>query len=429
MARFSLSWLPDELRQQAWREMVRVGSKEARFLATEYDWTMVDGCDAYLALVNTVTQVLNNFGFAPDYGARLGGDIHYQLDVLNLAGYTIREQRRKNPASTIEDKKTVTDLTTKSLITALRNSNSEPNLEIADQMENQVQEVLTGPIISRNVILPDIVSAIALPENRPKKMSMLSFPPSSIRGELGLVKALQQSPDLNAPTVWVLGENSLYHPLRKAARRLLSEIYTKYGYFDGALSPAELQAATDPHETYARSVVYVATNKNGEAVTNTRLVLPTQDGLSSLPTGKKLIDKYGWSLLPTSLGEGEVAEISAMVSDGFNPFAILTSIIALFETAKDRQIDHIIYGAVSGKPEKRFDRLFGDTIIWMELKDGQDANVTVKGPGYRPEGIKLQVAYTETARFLDSMIDYYKRSNEKFANYIVELCQALRAKR
>lgn len=408
-ARFSLSWLGKAGREKAWEQMLEVGSPQMRGVVTEYDWSVADGAPAYRAVVDELRQQLTELGFEPDYGALVESDTRRLLTEHGVVDeFSLQSYRQPIPCQTPDEALAVVAMTVQSLTSGLRLLGRANQ---ADSLDLRLSELKAAPEEHIFIKLPDIVSVRF--ERRLQADHIL--PVLNDGGFLAPV--LRISPD-RAP-----------HRLRQTARIMLSAIYKRAGYItDSDLGTADLLEATDPQSVFDRSDVFAITNIQGRAESVVRLVYPDDSGLSSLPTGHKLINLNEQTTLPADAEHHEIGEITSFVSVARNGLTTLRSIVALMEVAHQARLKYVLFGAVAGAPDIHFKQLFGPTI--RPVKVGQNlASVAVSGPGYTASGIDLRVSYLKTSDFLDDMVAYYQNSQNKYEDHIVELCKMLSARR
>lgn len=419
-ARFSMSWLSGRDRSHVWNEIVRVGQPDFRGVITDYDWSVVDGPPHYTALISSMRTILTGMGFRPDHGQTVLPEVNRIFAPYRAHGVDIftTGSCEEIPAQDADEKHLMIEATAKSIIAILRTSGN--NL-LADDILEKLKKTSTED--GNDFILPNIHSAI---------FSLNTIPFSAPRLQKyseGLSFRAPQEKSHNLPPIVRLTPDEHSDSLAVESRKLFAKTYLAAGYVTGEgvdTSQKELllNENTDPTEVRKRSEIFVATNDANQVVSSVRLIHSKDSDVTSLPVGQKIVAKYGKSILPEDIRRAGVAEISAFVSQGGNPLISVQLLAALVESARQSNIKYLLFGATSGVPSNVIGDHFGDAMNRIKI-DGDDATVTVTGPGYRREGIMLDTAYFNTDTFYKSMIDYYQNGSKNHREAVIALCTQL----
>jgi hypothetical protein len=433
-ARFVMGWLSQPERAQAWDELLRVGKGNLRGIITDYDWSVADGPPEFTALIKLLhTALIDELGFEPDYGSRLYDDVCQQLALrLGAANFRADHITQAIPANSLAEKKVITQLTAKSVIDGLRN---QGRVKQAAIINDSLETFLKTQPAAESIVLSHIAT-VCFELGRAAVKAAPAAPQSTYAaGKITPALPEIDPADTQVP-IWRIGPASPEHPLRQRARELFTIIYRQSGYISPVgIGDEAMRRAIDPEELYRRSEVFVATGQGDHPLGCVRLIHPSDTyGATSLPTVQKVFKQHDLTDLPLGAdNDQKIGEIAYFASQARNPLVSLKLIIALMEAAAEAGIEYGIFGAVSSDrtpedPDKYFKKLFG-TAIHPLLIDGEQSIVNVDGPGYRPGGIALRVSYLKTADFLQNMINYYQTSYNKHAEYIIKLCNFLRARR
>lgn len=422
-ARFCLSWLNDEGRRRAWGELLRAGAQNCDVVETEYDWSTAKGTQEFDELIGKMKSHLASFGFEADYGSRVEADVSEILNDYSVA-HTTTSSRQPIPAHSVEEKKAVVKKTAESILGALGVAGE---VQKAQELSESLDEFLRSDVGTEEFTLADVVTVVSRLQGTSGARLDQKRPGSDEAIEDGAVTvALNVESELSQPVrVWRLHPGWDMHPLGLKGKDLFYRIYARSGYIiNDGMVPDEFEEAIDPASLRARSNMFLALNPLDEPECSVRLIHADDDGLRSLPVTKKLIEAYGEDSIPEDLDRRDIAEIGYFAGNSADPLVMMRCIIAAVHTARQQGVRHIYYGAVSGGVSRHFKRTFGHSLTQLNI-DGKEAQVTVTGRGYHPEGIPLKLGYIEVCAFMPRLIEYYRKLNNNYTPYVTDLCSQL----
>jgi len=389
------------------------------------DWSVAQGSEEFNALVTSMRQALIEMKFEPDYGRDVFDDVQRILTTRGAReGYAIHQIREAIPAQDLHDKKAIIKQNADSVMGALLASQSYAD---AEKMRLQLAAVLQST--DDNITLPDIVSVVfaqsdqyddmQLPVQREDAQTALDDNAADSEG---------RSNTLAEQIVLRLNPSDNNAELREQACAFWARVYERARYIiPDKMTRDQLREATDPSEILSRTDILVAMNEHGQMRRTARLIYPNSTGIKSLPTGSKLLETYGSSLLPADADSYNVGEIGSFASLSRSAFETVELVSKVIEAAIQADMKYVLFGAVSGGPSEHFKHLFGPAVHTLQINGGP-AVVVVKGPGYREEGIELEAAYLSTADFFTDVKEHYMSHRDQDAEQIINMCSLLQSK-
>lgn len=425
-------------RDSSWREIIRVGGSRLRGVSIDFDWKVVSGPLQFMSLAEALKSGLELVGFDHGYGSRAEGDINRIL-AENVGDGNFRTEADRVPmriASEEELMKFVTS-TARNVIQGLHvpmdsetPEQRQAKLEKAVEIEELLTQVQAGSLRPEDVTLPDIVSVRfwlqpqQQSEETKEDEATPPFPPmSTVRLDSEREVVLlepgwdQARHPLGAKTV------STFHRKFRAAGHILAREALAWDRASGELTQEAYEEMYDAKTLRARQYLAVVLNARGVIIAGARLLYPTEEGIVSTPTGKKLVEKYGFEVFPEDFDGAVVGEI--MATFGSNTAATEAAILRCIKAAQKAKIDKVLYGAVVKTVERHLiDDMFGPIMHPFKV-DGETATVTVKGPAYKQPGIELATGYSNTGTFLLDMIQLQRKRNTETAGVIIDYCERL----
>lgn len=428
------AWFGDE-RDASWREIIRVGGRTLRGTSIDYDWNVVSGPPELMSLVGVLKPTLGAMGFDHGYGARAEADMTRILtENVGPDNFEVEASRTPLIAETPDQLMKYINGAAMSVINGLRTSDPEEDpavkqakLEQAAIIERLLREVQTRGLTPDEVRLPDVVSVLFWLQ--PESRSAVSrtdeaappFPPMT----------LLRLDDERQVILLEPGWDQARHPLGIRAVDKTHRFYRTVGHVlarervesDEVLTPEAYEEMHDSKGLRARQDLAVTRNQRGAVIASARLLRPTEEGIISTPTGRRLIEKYGFGIFPEGFTNARVGEI--MMAIGGNSEATEAAILACIYAARKADIEKVLYAAVAHKVERHLiDDMFGPIMRPFKVDD-KTATVTVTGPVYRKSGIILATGYSDIGTFLPEMIELQRKRNTESAGDIIDYCERL----
>jgi hypothetical protein len=419
-SRFTFGWLDAGGRERALQEFVRTLQDGSRLTIIDYDWSVAQGPEPVNNLIGKVTGLMKSFGFDPNYGGRLAGDLVNSptLEACIVEPPKLTANRAAN-VQTLDESLDTIAMTIQPVIDKLIDVGLEDE---ADELLMLSREVYEYAQIDPDapVRFPDIVSVNLLLDN--------------VEGQRAVRQKIHQSRKLGIEatrkqTMVAVGGPELGTYVLKSddmilqARRLHAQAYHAHGFVtDEAIQDdGTLIEEIDPTSTVLASNYIGKFNGEGTVTGNLRQIETPNHEAAGLPVEEKLREAFAGkedelARYPFMQPGKKTFEASALgkSSEDTDKATLGKLLVAIEAVAKAGEYDYALMGVV--EPTARLLEAFFGTKAFRKIEGGED--IVIGGKGIRQEGVKLVPYWVNVDTFLQDIMDFFDENPKRYSSKI-----------
>lgn len=414
-SRFTFGWLDGDGRKRAIEEMVRAGADNARLAVIDYDWSVTDGPGPMNELVHKVTNLMESFGFDPNYGSKLENEFSQDSLLEMLTDTSQIKEQRTSIERPLGESMAIIESTVRPLIEKLQDVGMSAQ---ADELSNLSASLraYSHSHPEEMVRFPDIVSVSVdlQQENLHAEIRR------GIETARSLGEQLLKRESIVAVGPPSLGTYYLTSPLMiYQGRRLHANAYREHNLVtDEALKKdGTLIEEIDPVEVTKASTYIGMFNGEGTVTAGAHIVETPDKAADGLPTVEKLraacVNESDFAQLPFMQDGVASFEVSGLGKSGQNSDRTATAkiLLSLWTAGKERGYDYAIMGVVESTANL-LTGMFGEKAF-KRINGCED--VVITGKGIREKGVKLVPFYVDVNTFVEDCVAHFDANPTKYS--------------